>query len=78
MLNPSRRSHYVRNSGGPFCPTDVYRILTPRLDRDGVRSKLIPEEADKRRTLFWDLVGAEARLVSTALPESLRLSVMEP
>ncbi|KIP08095.1 hypothetical protein PHLGIDRAFT_391785 [Phlebiopsis gigantea 11061_1 CR5-6] len=32
------------------------------LHRDGVRSKLIPEEADKRRTLFWDLVGAEARL----------------
>ncbi|GJE98290.1 fungal-specific transcription factor domain-containing protein [Phanerochaete sordida] len=32
------------------------------IHRDGVRSKLIPEESDKRRTLFWDLVGADARL----------------
>jgi hypothetical protein len=35
-----------------------------RLDRDGVRSKIIPEEQDKRRSLFWNLVRADARLAS--------------
>ncbi|THH01564.1 hypothetical protein EW026_g1152 [Hermanssonia centrifuga] len=35
---------------------------TIALHRDGVRSKVIPEELDKRRTLFWDLMGTDARL----------------
>ena len=34
------------------------------VDRDAVRSKVIPEELDKRRTLLWDIVGLDARLVS--------------
>ncbi|CAL1713138.1 unnamed protein product [Somion occarium] len=32
------------------------------LHRDGNRSKVIPEELDKRRILFWDIVNIEARL----------------
>ncbi|KAI0699104.1 fungal-specific transcription factor domain-containing protein [Cytidiella melzeri] len=32
------------------------------LHRDGVRSKIIPEERDKRRSLFWNLVRTDARL----------------
>ncbi|KAI0086530.1 hypothetical protein BDY19DRAFT_960418 [Irpex rosettiformis] len=35
---------------------------TIMLHRDGVRSKIIPEEQDKRRSLFWNLVRFEARL----------------
>ncbi|KAK7690028.1 hypothetical protein QCA50_006672 [Cerrena zonata] len=32
------------------------------LHRDSTRSKVIPEELDKRRILFWDIVNVEARL----------------
>ncbi|KAI0345766.1 hypothetical protein BDW22DRAFT_1389654 [Trametopsis cervina] len=47
---------------------------TIALHRDSVRSKVIPEELDKRRRLFWNLVRTDARL-SLALrrPPSINL-----
>ena len=63
VLKRQCRSVSVRIPVGAILRSHLSK-LTPRLDRDGVRSKLIPEESDKRRMLFWDLVGADARLVS--------------
>ena len=34
------------------------------LDRNGEKSKVIPEEVEKRRSLFWELLYLDARLVS--------------
>ncbi|KAH8104572.1 fungal-specific transcription factor domain-containing protein [Cristinia sonorae] len=48
--------------------------LSIGLHRDGVRSKVIPEELDKRRTLLWDIVGMDARLsLMLRRPPSLNL-----
>lgn len=33
------------------------------LDRDGNRWKVIPEESQRRRMLFWELLNLDARLV---------------
>ncbi len=33
------------------------------LDRDGSKLKVIPEEEDKRRFLFWELLNLDCRLV---------------
>ena len=35
------------------------------LDRNGEKSKVIPEEVEKRRSLFWELLYLDARLVSS-------------
>lgn len=35
-------------------------------DRNSGKSKVIPEEVDKRKTLFWELLYLDARLVSFA------------
>ncbi|KII86663.1 hypothetical protein PLICRDRAFT_163895 [Plicaturopsis crispa FD-325 SS-3] len=44
------------------------------LHRDDVGSKVIPEEVDKRRALFWDLLHLDARLsLSLGRPPSLLL-----
>ncbi|THH30715.1 hypothetical protein EUX98_g3450, partial [Antrodiella citrinella] len=48
--------------------------LSIGLHRDGVRSKVIPEELDRRRTLLWDIVGMDARLsLMLRRPPSLNL-----
>ena len=48
-------------------------VLLP--DRDGNRWKVIPEESQRRRMLFWELLNLDARLVCTtsffALPLDL-------
>lgn len=36
-------------------------------DRDGSRLKVIPEEYEKRRTLFWELMNLDCRIVSRFL-----------
>ncbi|KAF7422348.1 hypothetical protein PC9H_010504 [Pleurotus ostreatus] len=42
------------------------------LHRDGVKSKMIPEEVEKRRSLFWELLYLDARLsLSLGRPPSL-------
>ena len=42
------------------------------LDRNGEKSKVIPEEVEKRRSLFWELLYLDARLVSSQfIPSSL-------
>ena len=38
--------------------------LITYLDRNGEKSKVIPEEVEKRRSLFWELLYLDARLVS--------------
>ncbi|KAG1880645.1 fungal-specific transcription factor domain-containing protein [Suillus tomentosus] len=44
------------------------------LDRDGNRWKVIPEEAQRRRMLFWELLNLDARLsLSLGRPPSLCL-----
>ena len=40
--------------------SDGYRLL----DRNGGNAKIIPEEVEKRRSLFWELLYLDARLVS--------------
>ena len=57
-------------------------------DRNGGKSKVIPEEVEKRRSLFWELLYLDARLVSMyqhvlilsqAMPSShCRLDVLLP
>ncbi|KAI0781976.1 hypothetical protein C8Q75DRAFT_728229 [Abortiporus biennis] len=48
--------------------------LAHTVDRDGVRSKVIPEELDKRRALFWDLMSMDTRLaLMLRRPPSLSL-----
>lgn len=37
------------------------------LDRNGGKSKVIPEEVEKRRSLFWELLYLDARLVSPVI-----------
>ena len=39
-------------------------IYVTCLDRNGNKAKVIPEEAEKRRALFWELLYLDARLVS--------------
>lgn len=34
------------------------------LDRDGAGRKVIPEEAERRRFILWELLNLDARLVS--------------
>lgn len=36
-------------------------------DRNGSKGKIIPEEVEKRRSLFWELLYLDARLVSASL-----------
>lgn len=36
-------------------------------DRNGGKSKVIPEEVEKRRSLFWELLYLDARLVGKRL-----------
>jgi hypothetical protein len=43
------------------------------LDRDVVRTKVIPEEIEKRRALFWELLHLDARLVRVGNSIYLRL-----
>ncbi|TCD70534.1 hypothetical protein EIP91_002880 [Steccherinum ochraceum] len=48
--------------------------LSIGLHRDAVRSKVIPEELDRRRTLLWDIVAMDARLsLMLRRPPSLNL-----
>jgi len=42
--------------------TDRHRMS----DRNGGNAKIIPEEVEKRRSLFWELLYLDARLVSPA------------
>lgn len=37
------------------------------LDRNNGKVKVIPEEEDKRRTLFWELLCLDTRLVSCVI-----------
>jgi hypothetical protein len=52
---------------GSSCVTLSSRIAVrsppPSLDRDGNRWKVIPEESQRRRMLFWELLNLDARLV---------------
>ncbi|KAG1797771.1 uncharacterized protein HD556DRAFT_1355214 [Suillus plorans] len=48
--------------------------LAQSVDRDGNRWKVIPEEAQRRRMLFWELLNLDARLsLSLGRPPSLCL-----
>ncbi|KAJ3551627.1 hypothetical protein NP233_g13045 [Leucocoprinus birnbaumii] len=48
------------------------------LHRSGGKSKVIPEEVDKRRTLFWELLYLDARLsLSLGRPPSLSIHHMD-
>jgi hypothetical protein len=52
---------------------EVLPILIGITDRDSVKSKVIPEEVEKRRALFWELMYLDARLVrSTRFNAELR------
>ena len=45
------------------------------IDRDtlGVGSKVIPEEHEKRRAVFWELLNMDCRMVSMAQIIELRI-----
>ena len=45
-----------------------YHLCYALVDRNGGKSKVIPEEVDKRRSLFWELLYLDARLVSPTAP----------
>ena len=42
-------------------------IYTLSSDRDGGKSKVIPEEVEKRRAIFWEIMYLDARLVRLLL-----------
>ncbi|KAF9005440.1 hypothetical protein BDQ17DRAFT_1240026 [Cyathus striatus] len=47
-------------------------------DRNGGKSKVIPEEVEKRRSLFWELLYLDARLsLSLGRPPSLSINHMD-
>ncbi|KDQ25531.1 hypothetical protein PLEOSDRAFT_1097493 [Pleurotus ostreatus PC15] len=48
------------------------------LHRDGVKSKMIPEEVEKRRSLFWELLYLDARLVVQEWKHSSYISCLSP
>ncbi|KAL0069882.1 hypothetical protein AAF712_003152 [Marasmius tenuissimus] len=48
------------------------------LHRNGTKSKVIPEEVEKRRSLFWELLYLDARLsLSLGRPPSLSIKYMD-
>ncbi|KAH9950592.1 hypothetical protein B0H21DRAFT_866625 [Amylocystis lapponica] len=52
--------------------------LSLGLHRDAVRTKMIPEELDKRKTLFWNLLNVDVRLaLMLRRPPSLYMRYMD-
>jgi hypothetical protein len=48
------------------------------IDRNGGKSKVIPEELEKRRSLFWELLYLDARLsLSLGRPPSFSINHMD-
>ena len=48
-------------------PRDVltHSLICVAIDRNHGAAKVIPEEVEKRRSLFWELLYLDARLVSS-------------
>lgn len=42
----------------------VLPFLMRKLDRDGSRLKVIPEEYERRRAVFWELLNMDCRMVA--------------
>lgn len=62
IAHPSRSS-WVSVRDPTIVATSQVRLPPCSLDRDGNRWKVIPEESQRRRTLFWELLNLDARLV---------------
>lgn len=52
---------FVRNEYFGSCAVCSKKDTNP--DRDGSRMKRIPEEFEKRRTIFWELLNLDCRMV---------------
>ncbi|THV03887.1 hypothetical protein K435DRAFT_650368 [Dendrothele bispora CBS 962.96] len=67
-----------KGSGHAWALMGLTAKLAQSVHRNGGKSKVIPEEVEKRRSLYWELLYLDARLsLSLGRPPSLSLKYMD-